>query len=111
MLLSFATQHNVVDNGIAGRLIAAVAVSMALTPLLLMAFEKLLAPRMRSEEEERERLVRAIAGLSHCDFIVLDTPGSDQHLSREGHSHADILITPLNDSFVDLDMLGRVDMP
>jgi chromosome partitioning protein len=39
----------------------------------------------------------------------VDTPGADNHLSREGHFHADILITPLNDSFVDLDQLGRID--
>jgi len=62
-----------------------------------------------AEEEERERLVRAIEALSNCDFIVLDTPSSDTHLSREGHYNADILVTPLNDSFVDLDLLGRID--
>lgn len=66
--------------------------------------------RIAAEEEERERLARAIGALSDCDYIVLDTPGSDNHLSREGHSHADILITPLNDSFVDLDLLGRIDL-
>jgi chromosome partitioning protein len=60
-------------------------------------------------EEERERLDHAIAAMSNCDYIVLDTPGSDNPLSRMGHSHADILITPLNDSFVDLDLLGCVD--
>jgi chromosome partitioning protein len=69
-----------------------------------------LRDRFAAEEEERERLVRAIAALSDCDFIILDTPGSDNHLSREGHSHADMLITPLNDSFVDLDLLGRIDL-
>lgn len=60
-------------------------------------------------EEERERLGRAIDALSHCDCIVLDLPGSDNHLSRAGHFFADTLITPLNDSFVDLDMLARID--
>ena len=69
-----------------------------------------LRDRYGAEEEERERLIRAIAALSDCDFIILDTPGSDSHLSREGHSHADMLITPLNDSFVDLDLLGRIDI-
>jgi chromosome partitioning protein len=69
-----------------------------------------LRDRFAAEEEERERLARAISALSDCDFIVMDTPGSDSHLSREGHSHADILITPLNDSFVDLDLLGRIDL-
>jgi chromosome partitioning protein len=43
------------------------------------------------------------------DFIVVDTAGSDTHLTRLAHSMADTLITPLNDSFVDLDVLGSVD--
>ncbi len=43
------------------------------------------------------------------DFIVIDTPGSDNYLMRLAHSMADTLITPLNDSFVDFDVLGRVD--
>lgn len=70
-----------------------------------------LRDRFAAEEDERTRLARAIAELSEsCDVIVLDTPGSDNPLSRTGHSHADILITPMNDSFVDLDLLGRVDL-
>ena len=43
------------------------------------------------------------------DVIVIDTPGSDHPLSRLGHSFADILVTPLNDSFIDLDLLASVD--
>jgi len=43
------------------------------------------------------------------DFIVIDTPGSDNYLMRLAHSMADTLITPLNDSFVDFDVLGKVD--
>lgn len=46
---------------------------------------------------------------ARCDTIVIDTPGADTYLSRAGHSYADTLITPLNDSFVDLDVLARVD--
>ena len=42
-------------------------------------------------------------------FIVIDTPGSDTPLSRLAHSRADTLITPLNDSYVDLDLLAAVD--
>ncbi len=42
-------------------------------------------------------------------FIVIDTPGHDSHLTRLAHSMADTLITPLNDSFVDFDVLGTVD--
>src|SRR5262249_7408878 len=43
------------------------------------------------------------------DFIVIDTPGSDTYLMRLAHAMADTLITPLNDSFVDFDVLGTVD--
>ena len=42
-------------------------------------------------------------------FIVIDTPGHDGALSRLAHAMADTLITPLNDSFVDFDVLGTVD--
>jgi len=45
----------------------------------------------------------------NSDFIVIDTPGSDIALSRHAHSRADTLITPLNDSFIDLDLLASVD--
>jgi chromosome partitioning protein len=44
-----------------------------------------------------------------ADFIVVDTPGADTALSRRAHQAADVIITPLNDSFVDFDMLGQVD--
>ena len=43
------------------------------------------------------------------DFILVDTPGADTTLSRKAHASADVIITPLNDSFVDFDMLGLED--
>jgi chromosome partitioning protein len=43
------------------------------------------------------------------DFVVVDTPGADSYLTRLAHSMADTLITPLNDSFVDFAVLGKVD--
>jgi chromosome partitioning protein len=43
------------------------------------------------------------------DVIVIDTPGHDTPLGRLAHRFADTLITPLNDSFIDLDVLARVD--
>jgi len=42
-------------------------------------------------------------------YIVIDTPGHNHYLARLAHTLADTLITPLNDSFVDLDVLGSVD--
>jgi chromosome partitioning protein len=44
-----------------------------------------------------------------ADFIVIDTPGADTELSRAAHRRADLIVTPMNDSFVDFDMLGSVD--
>lgn len=43
------------------------------------------------------------------DYIVIDTPGHNHYLGRLAHAAADTLITPLNDSFVDLDVLASVD--
>jgi chromosome partitioning protein len=63
-----------------------------------------------AEADERERFTRALARLlATCDFVVIDSPGNDTHLSRLAHSYADTVITPVNDSFVDLDVLASVD--
>ena len=51
--------------------------------------------------------VRELAESHHC--LVIDTPGHNSYLARLAHGLADTLITPLNDSFVDLDSLGSVD--
>ena len=56
------------------------------------------------------RLSAAVAELEpDSDFIVIDCPGSHTRLSQVAHSLADTLITPLNDSFVDFDLLAHVD--
>lgn len=43
------------------------------------------------------------------DFLVFDTPGRDDPLARHVATGADTLVTPLNDSFVDFDLIGQVD--
>ena len=56
------------------------------------------------------RLSAAVAALEpDSDFILIDCPGSHTRLSQVAHSLADTLVTPLNDSFVDFDLLARVD--
>ncbi|MHC0054254.1 division plane positioning ATPase MipZ [Actibacterium sp. D379-3] len=56
------------------------------------------------------RLSMAVAGMEQAvDFILIDCPGSHTRLSQVAHSLADTLITPLNDSFVDFDLLARVE--
>jgi chromosome partitioning protein len=56
------------------------------------------------------RLSAAVTELEPVsDFIIIDCPGSHTRLSQVAHSLADTLITPLNDSFIDFDLLARVD--
>ncbi|MEN2979809.1 division plane positioning ATPase MipZ [Tistrella bauzanensis] len=62
------------------------------------------------EAEERENFITALARLARDnDVVIIDSPGSDHFLARLAHSFADTLITPINDSFIDLDVLARVD--
>ncbi len=61
-----------------------------------------------SENEENETFDHVFKELQCCDFIVMDTPGNDTNLSRYAHSFADTLFTPINDSFVDLDVIMRM---
>ena len=44
-----------------------------------------------------------------ADFIVIDTPGRDDPLARHAAAQTDTLITPMNDSFVDFDLIGQVE--
>ncbi len=46
---------------------------------------------------------------SGCDFVIIDTPGRDDPLTRAAIARADTIVTPINDSFVDLDLIGQVD--
>lgn len=43
------------------------------------------------------------------DFLIYDTPGRDDPFARHAATGADTLVTPLNDSFVDFDLIGQVD--
>jgi chromosome partitioning protein len=63
-----------------------------------------------NEAVEFNSFAAAIDAIEHThDFLVIDTPGHDSYLMRLAHSMADTLITPLNDSFVDFDVLGTID--
>lgn len=43
------------------------------------------------------------------DFIIIDTPGNNTAMGRAAHSIANTVITPVNDSFIDLDLIGNID--
>lgn len=57
--------------------------------------------------EELDALIDSSS--ADADFIVFDTPGRDDPLARHVATAADTLVTPLNDSFVDFDLIGQVD--
>jgi chromosome partitioning protein len=44
-----------------------------------------------------------------CSFIIIDVAGHDSPIARHAIAIADTLVTPVNDSFVDIDVLGRLD--
>jgi chromosome partitioning protein len=63
--------------------------------------------------DEQEQLARFQAAMAQAraeaDVILIDTPGGDTLLSRTAHGLADQIVTPMNDSFVDFDLLGQID--
>lgn len=61
------------------------------------------------EIEEQEAFDKAFSGASNADVIVIDTPGSYSFLSKLAHSYADTIITPINDSFLDIDVIAKVN--
>ena len=82
---------------------------------LSLPYQTVLAPstlsnRKQAEAEDQQNLQNTIDTLSEQhDYIVIDCPGNDTTLARQAHIQADTLITPMNDSFVDLDLLGHVN--
>ena len=57
-----------------------------------------------------QQLDELIAAMSaEADFLIFDTPGRDDAFARKVATEADTLVTPLNDSFVDFDLIGQVD--
>jgi chromosome partitioning protein len=71
--------------------------------------EQTLAPS-GEEDPGYEALVEAVEEMAqNHNFIVIDTPGHQSQLTTLVHSMADTLVTPLNDSFVDFDVLATVD--
>ena len=66
-------------------------------------------PDVVGDVADAASLEAALAAAVGCDFVVIDTPGADTELARAAHQRADLIVTPMNDSFVDFDVLGVVD--
>ncbi len=62
------------------------------------------------QDADDAELTKALGNCGACDVVIIDTPGHDSSLSLAGHSYADIIVTPLNDSLIDLDVLADVDL-
>lgn len=62
-----------------------------------------------AREDERDRFDALLGALNERnEFVVVDCPGNDTFLARHALSAADVLITPINDSFIDLDLLAKI---
>ena len=66
--------------------------------------------RLRPTRDEVANFSPAVSAIERThDFVVVDTPGHDSYLMRLAHSMADTLVTPINDSFLDFDVLATLD--
>lgn len=60
--------------------------------------------------EEGYHLTEAISELQEKnDFVIIDTAGRLGYIYELAHSFADTVITPINDSFIDLDVIADVE--
>jgi chromosome partitioning protein len=66
-------------------------------------------PRLLEAPAAAESLEATLASAADADVLLVDTPGADTDIARSAHQRADLIVTPMNDSFVDFDVLGVVD--
>ncbi len=79
-------------------------------PLIRNAAEDGVALAVADAETQMAAFAKAYAAAkADAEFVIIDTPGGDTVLSRAAHALADLIVTPMNDSFVDFDMLGHID--
>jgi len=62
------------------------------------------------EDDDLDRLEQMIERMGQgVDYLLYDTPGRDDKFARFVATRANTLVTPINDSFVDFDLIGQVD--
>ena len=72
---------------------------------------ELVTPRFEVFDPSRDaNIERRLDEMSEdAEFVVVDTPGRDDPFALKAAGRADTLVTPINDSFIDLDLIGQVD--
>jgi chromosome partitioning protein len=66
--------------------------------------------KLESNLEEEKNFATALNSLERkCDFIIIDCPGGFSNYVKMAHTVADTLVTPMNDSFIDFDLLATED--
>lgn len=84
---------------------------LVLTPRSFLLAESKEENKTQKQQEEQENFEKLIQSLKEeSDIIVIDTPGTYSFLSNIAHSYADTVITPINDSFIDIDVMAKIDM-
>ena len=66
-------------------------------------------PFSLEEAKDQYQLDQLIEQAEDYDFLLIDTPGSNTIISNHAHSLADTIITPINDSFLDLDVIAQIE--
>ena len=64
----------------------------------------------QKQQEDKDLTIEALKNAAaENDLVFVDCPGADTAQSRAAHGVADIIITPVNDSFIDFDLLAKID--
>ena len=79
-----------------------------LTPFHTPIFESTNDSVQEIERENMKKFAQIVEKYQKFDYVIIDTPGNESNLSKIAHSFADIIITPMNESFIDLDLLVRI---
>ncbi|MBQ8651555.1 MAG: AAA family ATPase [Alphaproteobacteria bacterium] len=79
-----------------------------LTPNHTAMFDTVTDSISEMEKSNLDNFITKINELQNYDYIIIDTPGNDNNLSKIAHSFADVIITPMNESFIDLDLLVKI---
>lgn len=94
--------------------IRARAAKSSARPLVVPRYRRFAAAetgaRAGPSPEEGRRFAAVLAELADHDVVVIDTPGHASRLSDFAYSAADVLVTPINDSFIDVDALAEIDV-